>query len=491
MTSRIPILLSGLLAAAGLTITAPSPAQGAVPWAIVPTGTTDLITAVDYKGDTIAFGTVAGEVYVGSAADGFAPMLNVPGAMFRDVSLSPDGTKGVALAGNDAYVYDGTTWTAADWTDVTFDLAAPGATYPNGYCPSSPGAPGTYPPATLDPTTDLVDVEWLDGSTALISVDGVDSSVLETIDGGATWAEAARDSAGNCLLKDKQGSDLTVTGSTIWIMNRSAILRSVDGFATVQPYGIGADHDTLAVDPANPTRQLQATAEAHYSHLALTTDGWGDYDWIRSSDATQKINDVVAAPGMFYAAGTGGLVERIGASGLAQKITVPGRASTEWKAAAVDSAGRLVLAGAGGSLALSTNPKASLGGGSGGGGGGGTSTLPPSGNPPVAGGSAAVKAGKVTFKLRGKLALPAGTSKKAGCKGKIKVTVKASPSKRKAVKTVKRTKVKVKKNCTYVKQVKIPRAKVGKAKKLRLILKFTGNKVVGRSTARYAIRIRH
>lgn len=485
MKSRAPTLLSTLLATAGLTFA--TPAQAAVPWTIVPSGTTNLITAVDYKGSTIAFTTVAGEIYVGSLAGGFAPMLAVPGAIFRDVSLNPTGTKGVALAGNDAYVYDGSAWTSADWTDVTFDLAAAGALHPNGQCPTTPGSPGTYPAATLDPTVAFADVEWIDTSTALISVDGVESSVLKTTDGGATWAEAARDSGGNCLLKAKKGSDLTVTGSTIWAMHRSSIVRSLDGFTTVAPFGTGADHQKLAVDPSNPLRQLQSDQEAHYSHLALTGDGWGDYDWIRSSDATQKINDIVAAPGRFYAVGTGGLVERIGSSGLAEKLTVPGRTSTEWKGAALNGSSQLLVAGAGGALALSNNPTAPVGTG---GGGGGTTALPPPSNPPVAGGAASLNRGKLQFKIRGKLALPAGTSKSAGCQGKIRVQVQASPTKRKQLKTVKRTTAKVKPSCKYAKKVSIPRSKVGTAKKLRLVLKFTGNDVVGKSTARYSIRIR-
>ncbi|CAN5708911.1 hypothetical protein BH11ACT8_BH11ACT8_02280 [soil metagenome] len=481
MKSRLPIVLSGLLAAAGLSVTA-TPAQATVPWKILPTGTTDLITAVDYKGSTIAFTTAAGGIYVGSPSGGFTEALDVPGAIFEDVSLSPSGTKGVALAGNDAYVYDGASWAAADWTDVTFDLAAPGPTYPNGYCPAAPAGPGTYPAATLAASADLVDVEWLDEQTAFISVDGVDSSILKTTDGGATWAEAARDSAGNCLVKDKSGPDLTVTGSTVWVMHRTYIGRSVDGFTTVDPYGHGADAEKLAVDPANPLRQIQSEASAHYTHLGLTGDGWDDFDWVRASDATEKINDVVATPGRFYAVGTGGLVERIKASGRLERLRVAGRASTEWRSAAV-SGGRLVVAGAGGSMALSTRPAASVKAS-------GARTLPPSKRPPVPGRTAVVRHGKVTFKIRGKLALPPATSRAAGCRGKIRAKVLAAPHKPKRVKVVKRITMKVKGNCRYAANVTIPKPKIGKAKKLRMVLSFSGNPAITKATRKYVVRVR-
>ena len=486
MKSRTAALIGAALPLTTLAFVAPS-AQAAVPWTVLPTGTTDLITAVDYKGDTVAFGTVTGDVYVGTATGGFAPAINVPGEVVSDISLSPDGTKGVALAGNDAYVYDGASWTAADWTDVTYDLAAPGATYPNGFCPSTPGSPGDFPAASLDLTVDLADVEWLDNQTALISVDDVESSVLKTTDGGATWAESARDSAGSCLLEDIKGPDLTVTGPTVWVMSRTAIMRSLDAFATVQPFGVGADHEKLAVDPSNPLRQLQSKDSAHYTHLALTENAWEDYAWIRSSDDTKKVNDIVSAPGRFYAVGSGGLLERVGGSGLAEQLTVPGHASTEWRAAALNSPTELIVAGAGGTLALTTNPKAPTGGG---GGGGDDNALPPTSNPPVAGGTASVKGGKVRFKVRGKLARPDGTSKAQACQGRIKVTVKASPKKKSTPRTVKKTKVKVKKSCKYVKKIAIKRSKIGKAKKLRLILRFTGNDVIGKSTGKYAVRVR-
>ena len=89
MKSRTAALIGAALPLTTLAFVAPS-AQAAVPWTVLPTGTTDLITAVDYKGDTVAFGTVTGDVYVGTATGGFAPAINVPGEVVSDMVVGSD-----------------------------------------------------------------------------------------------------------------------------------------------------------------------------------------------------------------------------------------------------------------------------------------------------------------------------------------------------------------------------------------------------------------
>lgn len=470
----------------GALAAVPPAAQAAPAWTLLNTGTAVDINNADSQGAFTAFTTVDGKIHVKQGAGAFVETDSRPGVIHRDLAVSPSGTGALALFDNTILRWNGATWEAPDLTGVALDLAVPGTTYPNGYCPANPGAPGTYPAADLSPRAELMDVEWTSDTVAYVSVGNVESSVLKTTDAGLTWQEVGRDSAGNCLLDGVMGADLEVTGSTIWLLYRRAHYRSVDAMATVQPLRSGQDHSWLAVDPTNPLRQASAAAGGtNYSHLTVTADQWADADYVNRDSSVYRLalRALVAAPGKFYAVGDNGRIDRFSNGSDVEQLSVPGRTTTTWYDASVNSSGHLLLAGAGGTLALSTNPAAVLGGN-----GGDGSGLPPKNNPPVQGGAVQVKGKRVMVKVKGKLARPAGVSKAAGCKGVLKAKIKAKKGNK--FKNVKNAKVKVKKNCKFKKKIKVNKSAVGNAKRLRLVLKLTKNPALGKLKSTYTVPIR-
>jgi fermentation-respiration switch protein FrsA (DUF1100 family) len=83
------------------------------------------------------------------------------------------------------------------------------------------------------------------------------------------------------------------------------------------------------------------------------------------------------------------------------------------------------------------------------------------------------------FTVKGKLKLPSGVSKAAGCKGKVAITGK------KGKKTlVKKKKTSVKSDCTYKANVKLNKKKAGKKGKVKFTVKFGGNSVLKTKTVK-------
>lgn len=477
-------MTSGVLAG---TTTA---ATAGVPWQVLPTGTTEPITAADYRGSTVAFATATGKIFMGSDSGGFTVALDVPGLTFADLALNPSGDRGVALAENRIWTYDGAAWSEAELGAVTYDLSSPTDTYPNGFCPGTPGTPGTYPPADLHPEVDLVDVEWSDDSTAFVTAFGAESMLLGTVDGGATWTERGRDSAGNCLL-DGTGISrppaLAETPGVLWLIHRGEIYKSADGFSTASEVDKVGNKTGVAVDPSNPLRQLAWQEDVHYTAGAVTTVGdFDDYDWLDTTtpgahDGAQAIRDVVAAPGVWFVVGTGGMVERVRTSEDIERIPVPGQGGTEWRDVALNGGGRMMVAGGPGVVAVSTDPTAPT-----------TLTpgdLPPASDPPVAG-NPSVQGGFVVVKVRGRVGRPAGVSESEACRGKVKVTFIKPKNKKSGARKVKTTKIGLDDTCAYQKKIRLKRVKLAGSRKVRMVVVFPGNDAMGRSKAAYTLKIR-
>lgn len=492
MTTHRPLIsAAAVLALTSSMLAGTSTAtHAAVPWQVLPTGTTEPVTAADYRGSTIAFATATGKIFMGTDAGGFASVLDVPGTNFVDLALNPAGDRGVALAENRIWTYDGVSWSEADLTGVTYNLSSPTDTYPNGYCPAKPGAPGTYPSADLHPAVDLVDVEWRDGSTAFVAAYRAESMLLGTTDGGATWSEHGRDSAGNCMLKG-EGKErepaLEVTPGVLWYLHRHGVYKSTDGFATAVKVDTTLDKEGLAVDPSNPLRQLAWSGEAHYTAGSITTVGdFDDSDRLDTSspgahDDSLEIRDAVAAPGIFYVVGTGGMVERVRTHNDIEQIAVPGHGATEWRDVALNGAGRLMVAGGSGVVALSTDPTASTAPP--------PASTPPSSQPPVSS-TPTVEGPFVVVKVRGQIGRPAGVTQAEACHGKVQVTFKKPKTRKSGARVAKRTKIDLNRKCVFQKKVRIKRVKLADSRTLRMIVVFPGNDAMGRSKAAYTIRIR-
>ncbi|MEA2127044.1 MAG: type transport system ATP-binding protein [Solirubrobacteraceae bacterium] len=85
------------------------------------------------------------------------------------------------------------------------------------------------------------------------------------------------------------------------------------------------------------------------------------------------------------------------------------------------------------------------------------------------------------FKVAGKLKRPSGVTKSAGCKGKVRITVK------KGKKTLARKTVSVKSSCTYSARVKLNK-KAGKKGKAKFSISFRGNSKLLKKTIKRSAR---
>lgn len=94
------------------------------------------------------------------------------------------------------------------------------------------------------------------------------------------------------------------------------------------------------------------------------------------------------------------------------------------------------------------------------------------------------KGGKLRIKVSGRIGLPTGVSKAAGCSGKVKIALK-----RKSKKLGSGT-AKVTKSCHYSKTISVRRSKVGRAKTLKLSVRFGGNAAVRSVSSSYSVRVR-
>lgn len=110
--------------------------------------------------------------------------------------------------------------------------------------------------------------------------------------------------------------------------------------------------------------------------------------------------------------------------------------------------------------------------------------LPPSSNPPVVGGGVQMSKGKYVLKVKGKLKLPPGYTRAQGCNGTIALKVKKGKKPIAARKTV------VNGKCGYAKTIQISPGKVGKAKKLKLTVRFEGNDYLAPTERTYKINVK-
>jgi hypothetical protein len=108
-------------------------------------------------------------------------------------------------------------------------------------------------------------------------------------------------------------------------------------------------------------------------------------------------------------------------------------------------------------------------------------TLPASTKPPAT--ARRLKSGAVRFSIKGKIKFPANVQAPQRCLGKLAVAVKRG---RHAIFS---KSVAVSVNCRFAKTVVLPRAKVGKASRLGMTLRFKGNPALGAARRSYKVKV--
>jgi hypothetical protein len=110
--------------------------------------------------------------------------------------------------------------------------------------------------------------------------------------------------------------------------------------------------------------------------------------------------------------------------------------------------------------------------------------LPSTSKPPITGGGVRRVRGKYVLKVKGSFKLPPGYTVAQACNGTIILTVK----KGRTLITARTTKLSS--TCTYRKTIQISRRKLGRAKKLRLTVRFGGNRFLAATEKTYTVKVK-
>jgi len=345
-----------ILVTLAAALTAAGPAVAAT-WTALPSGTTDPITTIDYRGPSAYwYATTTGKIF----KNGVQASVSGGGVPINRLAMSPDGTKGIAV-GNSGKIFrstdGGSTW-AAEPAVVS---------YPNTNCSGGAGAASTV-------TESLTGLSWADNST--VYADGPTSSsllvqpILKSTNGGTTWSDINRPSSGSCLVNDS-GVELTdvaaVKGTnTVYLVARSfgATFVSYDALTSVTRGGSAVDHlvqPQVAVAPENPNIVYVVDREADGIGLnfALSTDSGMTYKSFVFGNANANLPalyGVAASGSTMVAAGDAGGIYMSTDAQTAYRISDTGPfAATPWRTVSLASPASAAVAGAGGVIAYSTD----------------------------------------------------------------------------------------------------------------------------------------
>ena len=328
----------------------PHPASAGI-WTPTDSGTTDEITAIDYRAEAIRYVTSSGKIYkkVGSAAG--TVELAAAGRQFFDIAMSPDGTKGLAAADSGKlFRFDGTSWTEVSLANSTYDY---GGTSP---CSSPVAEPD---PQDAAPTTNLLAVAWSSNTVAWVAT-GAEGQVLKSVNGGMGWTEASRKPDRTCRI-DRDVTDIVpLPGSDqdIYFVDSyfAGLWRTTDQLASsaqrrnelVNCTGLMRG----AVDPGSTNRFSAAGPCSGSTHWGFTSDAGTTRNFTDSGGS--KLRDIAGQAGVFIAVGDAGQIEQTFDGDTVFGQPADGALATkDWRAVDFLDAKNAVVAGIGGAMVMS------------------------------------------------------------------------------------------------------------------------------------------
>jgi photosystem II stability/assembly factor-like uncharacterized protein len=351
---------SRLVAAAACTtlLAAAAPASAATTWTQVASGTTQDITAVEYRGDTQAWlATGGGQLLSADGGGGFVVRRTFPGESFTDISFDPSGTHGLATTAT------GGLYRSADggtnWAPIVLVPVRRSCT--DGTATAVPRLNAAF---------------WADGSIAY-AVGGSASTepiVLRSTNRGLSWSDANWAAPG-CRLgvagtPVTDGLAIPGNPNALRFITESfgAVYSTNDGLATTaiktgEMITNFDDVPRMAIDAANPSRMWAVDHNgAGCGSLCFTfseTGGASDAPMtIVGSPAGIRRNlyGVSYAGGTLVAAGDGGEIYTSvdGKNAYLQRAGTP-LEGVNWRSVSIADAGRAMVGGAGGVLVRTAN----------------------------------------------------------------------------------------------------------------------------------------
>ena len=330
----------------------PGPASAGI-WTPTDSGTTDEITAIDYRADAMRYVTNNGKIFkkVGTAAG--VQEAGFPGRQFFDIAMSPDGTKGLAAADSGKlFRFDGTGWAEISLANSTYDY---GGSSP---CASTPE--GSADPQDAMPTTNLLAVAWSSNNVAWVTT-GARGQILKSVNGGLGWTEASRRPDRTCKISYDITDIVPVPGSDqdVYFVDDyfAGLWRTTDQLASagqrreelINCYDITF---RLAVDPSSPNRVSAAGPCEGSLHWGFTSDAGSTQNYTDSNGP--RLRDIAAAPGVFVAVGDAGKIEQTFDGKTVFGQPADGALATkDWRAVDFLDGKNAVVAGIGGAMVIS------------------------------------------------------------------------------------------------------------------------------------------
>lgn len=351
-------------AAACTTLAAAGPAQAGTTWTAVPSGTTQEITAIDYRSDTQAWLATGGGQILRAEADGsFTVRSSLPLFSYTDIAFRGAGDVGFAVTAT------GEAFRSADggtnWSPVTLPRAR-----------NSCGAL-----ATDTPVPRFNAVVWADATTAYL-LGGTAATapvVIRVRNAGAApgdFAEAnwtptgCRVGVGGNAVTDGFAVPGAPNGLRFMTESFGGVWSTNDGLAT-RATMTGAminnfdDVPRMAVDGSNPSRLWAVDhSGAGCGSLCLTYSEAGGAGrtamTVAGSPAgiRRDLYDVAFAGGTLVAVGDGGEIYTSVDGKTAYLQRAAGHEGRNWRAVDLGDATHALVGGAGGVLVKSANPDA-------------------------------------------------------------------------------------------------------------------------------------
>jgi photosystem II stability/assembly factor-like uncharacterized protein len=331
-----------------LALTAFTASASAASWTEIPSGTTEEITAVEYRGgDQFWFTTANGKIFrrVGGT---FQQEYSQPGVVFRDIEFDAAGSVGLAVGTNGAVAR--TTNGGADWAAVPLP--------PGRSAESETNCSVTQPANDLDSVRfDGVGRAWIAGKGAQLWRSGTVAA--------DTWAEAntaacfvPRDIDAMVFVPGTESGYFIAKSFGQVYFTSNALAGSASPKGAIAGNGFQFQR-RAAGDPSNPNRMWTVFPGDGVSYVKRTTDGWNSaQDWTLANRDRRELTrpyDIDYGGGTLVAAGDAGLIvlSTNGADFYFQDATGP-ITTQDWRAVSVANATTAAIGGTNGKLAITT-----------------------------------------------------------------------------------------------------------------------------------------
>jgi hypothetical protein len=435
------------------------------------------ITAIDYQSSDRFWIATANRVLKRSGGT-FAAQLTVPGANFREIQFNPAGTVGIAVGGRRMWRF-----AAAMWTEVTgLETYKP--------CLGHPLTP--IPLAEAD--VELTNVRWTDPGTVFALTGG--RTLLKSTDAGVTFREINIQPDGSCRINSGIEDVFVLPQDSaymVFLTSQGTVYVSTNrlgGKAPVQGWSVSCFGNRLFVDERNPLNTYLGGRGCGYFVYAEDGKTFEGPQIVGDRGGHDVLYDFDVNGSTTLSAGDAGYILTSVDHRTAYVQHAAGTYATQdWRAVDLASPSEGAIGGTGGALAVSRNVDA---------------TPPPTSTPgsaPTTAPTATVRptptptptptrrsrpsapSKRVVIKFKSGFYPPPGISRSRACTGGVTVRLRVRR------RTLASRSTHLNRRCRYSVRFELLRARLRGARRVQIVARFRGNRVLGARTATYTQRV--